>query len=124
MQQKVQSIRTEEDENDVNISFILCPSKRINESLTLVRAQFYDELLNDEVKGVHICTTEDTLPEEAFNMLKTINISKDEIDITATLGSYQLDVSDVPISEMKQMLPVLEKQNFDNQFTLNVALKA
>ena len=57
-------------------------------------------------------------------MLKTINISKDEIDITATLGSYQLDVSDVPISEMKQMLPVLEKQNFDNQFTLNVALKA
>jgi len=120
MRYKVRSIVLEENDKDLVISFVLLDPKLGASTLTLIRTQFYEELLNDEMKGVHISMTRDSLQEEVFNTLTSINISDDNIDISSSLDEYHLDVSDISAIDMKKMLLLLNKQNSDNQFTLNV----
>ena len=120
MRYKVRSIVLEENDKDLVISFVLLDPKLGASTLTLIRTQFYEELLNDEMKGVHISMTRDSLQEEVFNTLTSINISDDNIDISSSLDEYHLDVSDISAIDMKNMLLLLNKQNSDNQFVLNV----
>jgi hypothetical protein len=121
MKHKVQFISLEEDDKDLIVSFAVDDTAMGVKSLILVRTLFFEEVLDEEEKGVKVSLERDYFEQEDFNMLNNIKISDDEIWIKSTFREYQLDISNVQQSEIEDMVKLLKKQNYDNRFTIHIA---
>jgi len=110
-----------EDDKDLIVSFALDDSALGVRSLTLFRTLFYEELLDEEERGVHVSLEGVEAEDENRNMLKQISINEGEIEITSTFETYKIDTSQIAPSEVEEMLNLLRKQNHDNKFFIQVA---
>lgn len=120
MKRKVQLISLEEDDKDLIVAFALDDAKIGVKSLILHRTLFFEELLDEDEKGVNVSLEDDRFDQEHLNMLKEITISNDEISIKSSFREYKLDISSISQSDTKNMISLLKKQNYDNRFTINI----
>ncbi len=121
MKHKVQFISLEEDDKDLIVSFVVDDSETGVKSLILLRTLFFEEVLDEEERGVKVSMEGDYFEQEDFNMLNNIKINDDEIHIKSTFREYQLDISNIQRSEIEDMIKLLNKQNYDNKFTIHIA---
>ncbi len=118
---KVKFISLEENDKDLIMSFAVDDPTMGVKSLILLRTLFFEEVLDEEEKGVKVSLEGDYFEQEDFNILNNINISDDGIWIKSTFREYQLDISNVQKSEIEDMVKLLKKQNHDNRFTIHIA---
>ena len=90
-------------------------------SLILHRTLFFEEVFDEEERGVKVSMEGDYFDQEDYNLLKSIKINDDEIQIKSSFREYRLDVSNIPKIDIKDMLDLLKKQNYDNRFAIRVA---
>ena len=121
MTQRIQFLSLEEDEKDIIISFAIDDSDMLVKSLILYRTFSFEEFLDDEERGVKVSLDDDTFEQENYNTLESIKIKNDEIEIVATFRKYKLDISKIDKSDIDEMLRLLNKQNYDNRFTIDIA---
>ena len=121
MKHKVQFISLEEDDKDLIVSFAIDDGAEGVVSLILLRTLFFEELLDEEEKGVKVLLEDDYFEQEDINTLNSIDISNDEIGIKSIFREYKLDISRIPKSEIEDMVELLKKQNYDNRFTIHIA---
>ena len=117
----VQFITLDEDEKDLVVSYALADSNGGIRSLNLLRTLFFEELLDEEERGVNVWLEKDHFDDKARNMLIEIQIEENEISIHSTFRDYQLDISRVDREEIEEMIRILKKQNYDNRFTIRIA---
>ncbi len=110
-----------EDEKDLIVSFALEDSERGIKSLTLLRTLFYEELLGEEERGVHVSLEGVTNEKGNPNLLKRINIEDGKVEIFSSCNEFQIDTSQIKQSEIDEMMNLLRKQNHDNRFVIQVA---
>ena len=118
---KVKFITLEEDDKDLIVSFAVDDPPMGVKSLILLRTLFFEEVLDEEEKGVNVSLEGDYFEQDDFNILNNIKISDDGIWIKSTFKEYQLDISNVQKSEIEDMVKLLKKQNHDNRFTIHIA---
>lgn len=118
---KVKFISLEEDDKDLIVSFAVDDPPMGVKSLILHRTLFFEEVLDEEEKGVNVSLEGEYFEQEDFNILNNIKISDDGIWIKSTFREYQLDISNVQKSEIEDMVKLLKKQNHDNRFTIHIA---
>ncbi|MDX2504804.1 MAG: hypothetical protein QNL62_10050 [Gammaproteobacteria bacterium] len=53
-------------------------------------------------------------------MLDSILIDSKKIIIITSIKSYELDISNIEKEEIEEMVELLNKQNFDNRFSINL----
>ncbi len=121
MSYKVQFISLEEDEKDLIVSFAIDDSDMGVKSLILHRQLFFEEILDEEEKGVKVSLEGDSFRQEDFNMLKHIRIDDDKIEVVTPFREYQLDIVKIEKIEIKEMVKLLKKQNYDDRFTIHIA---
>ena len=121
MKHKVQFISLEEDDKDLIVSFTVDDPAMGEKSLILLRTLFFEEVLDEEKKGVKVSLEGDSFEQEDFNILNNIKISDDVIWIKSTFREYQLDITNVQKTEIEDMVKLLKKQNHDNRFTIHIA---
>lgn len=121
MKHQVQFISLEEDDKDLIVSFAIDDAAMGVKSLILSRTLFYEELLPEEERGVNVSLEGDHFEQEDFNMLKSIMIRHDEISISSTFGDYRLDISNITEPDIKDMIKLLKKQNYDDRFVMDIA---
>ena len=121
MKYKVQFLSLEEDDKDLIVSFALDDAEMGIMSLILLRTLFYEELMDKEERGVKVSLEGDEMEQEHLNVLKSITIRADEIEIKSLFREYHLDTSAIEEAEKKNMVDLLKKQNYDNRFTIQVA---
>ncbi len=121
MIQRAQFINCEEDDKDIIVSFALYDSETTIKSLILHRTFFFEEFLDENERGVNVSLEGDHFDQENFNTLKSIKIRKSDIEIVATFREYKLDISKIDKSDIDEMLSLLNKQNYDNRFTIDIA---
>jgi hypothetical protein len=117
----VQFISLEDYDKDIIISFALHDSVMGIKSLILHRTLFYENLLDDEERGVKVWLEGDSFDEEDFNMLHEIKVADQEIRIRSSFRSYQLDASEIDKKEIGEMVALLKKQNYDHRFKIDIA---
>ncbi len=120
MKHKVLFINLAEDDKDLIVSFALYDTEMGVKNLILHRTLFFEELLNEDEKGVNVLLEDDHFDQEHFNMLKEITISNDEISIQSSFREYNLDISSISESDKKEMISLLKKQDYDNRVTINI----
>ena len=120
MKYRVQFISLEEDENDLIVSFALDDPDLGVRSLILLRTLFYEELMDKDEQGVKVSMEGDDFENEYLNVLNSIRIGEDEIEIKSLFREYLLDTSKLEESERQEMVELLMKQNYDNRFTIHV----
>jgi len=120
MKHKVQFISLEEDEGDLIVSFAMDDPALGVKSLILHRAILFEQVLDEEEKGVKVSLEGDYFKHEDFNTLSHISISDDKIEIKTPFKEYQLDITGIEKSEINAMVKLLRKQNFDNRFVLQI----
>lgn len=121
MKHKVQFINLEEDDKDLIVSFAVDDSEMGVKSLILIRTLFFEEMLDEEEKGVKVSLEGDYFEQEDFNILNCIRITGDELWMKSTFREYQLDMSNIYKSEIEDLVKLLKKQNHDNRFTIYIA---
>jgi hypothetical protein len=121
MKHKVQFITLEEDDKDLIIGFAVEDLETDVKSLILLRTLFYEELMDEEERGVKVSLEGDDFEDEDRNTLIDIQIEGNDIAIKSTFREYQLDISGVDKAEIEGMIQLLKKQNYDNRFTMRVA---
>ena len=117
----VQFISLEEDDKDLVVSFALNDARGDIESLILLRTLFYEEYLDEDERGVKVSLENDEYEDEDRNVLVDIQIGNNEIVIRSTFREYSLDISRIEKAEIEDMVRLLEKQNYDNRFTMRIA---
>ena len=120
MKNKVQFISLEEDEKDLIVSFAIDDLDLGIKSLILLRTPFYEHLLAESDKGVNVSFEGDYSEQENYNMLDSISIDINKIIIISSIKNYELDISNVEKKEIEEMVELLNKQNFDNRFSINL----
>jgi len=121
MKYKVQFLSLEEDDKDLIVSFALDDAEMGVISLILLRTLFYEELMDEKERGVKVSLEGDEMELEHLNVLKSITIRADEIEIKSLFREYHLDTSTIEETEKKNMVGLLKKQNYDNRFTIQIA---
>jgi hypothetical protein len=121
MKHRVQFISLEEDDKDLIVSFALDDAEMGVTSLILLRTLFYEELIDEEERGVKVSLEGDDLEKEHLNVLNSIRIRPGVIEIKSLFREYQLDTSTIEESEIQSMVELLKKQNYDNRFTIHIA---
>ena len=121
MNHKVQFVSLEEDDKDLIVSFAISDLDLGIKSLILHRMLFFEEMLDEDERGVKVSLEDDWFEQEDFNTLVQINISNDEIVVRSTYREYKLDISRIPNADIEEMVKLLKKQNHDNRFTINIA---
>jgi hypothetical protein len=118
MKYKVQFISLEDSDEDIIISFALDDLAMEIKSLILHRTLFFENLLDEEERGVNVSLEGDSFDEEDLNMLQEIKIADQRIEIRSSFRNYQLDVSDIENSDIRNMVKLLKKQNYDHRFKI------
>jgi len=121
MKHGVQFISLEEDDKDLMVIFALDDPEFGVRSLILLRTLFYEELMDKEEQGVKVWMEGDDLEKEYLNVLNSIRIGEEEIEIKALFREYLLDTSKIEESEIQELLELLKKQNYDNKFAIRIA---
>ena len=121
MKHRVRFISLEEDEKDLIVSFALDDPDLGVRSLILLRTLFYEELMDKEEQGVKVSMEGDGFKKEYLNLLNSIRIGEEEIEIKSLYREYLLDTSKLEESEIQEMVGLLKKQNYDNRFTIHIA---
>jgi len=121
MKHRVQFISLEEDDKDLIVSFAIDDENLGVKSIILLRTLFYEELLDENERGVKVSLEDDYFEQENFNVLENITIEDKEIEIKATFREYRLDISKISKSDINEMITLLKKQNYDNRFTIQSA---
>lgn len=121
MKHKVQFISLEEDDKDLIVSFAIDDPEMGVKSLILLRTLFFEELLDEEERGVKVSLEGDNFEQEDFNTLNDIKLTDKEILIKSCFREYQLDISNITDSEIDDMVKLLQKQNYDNRFDIHIA---
>jgi hypothetical protein len=121
MSLQVQFISLEEDDKDLILSFAIDNKEMGIQSLILHRTLFFEELLDEEERGVKVSLENDYFEQEDFNTLTSIKISNQGILIKSKFREYELDLSRISKSEIEEILKLLRKQNYDNRFTIHIA---
>ena len=117
----VKFINLEETDKDLIISFAIEGLGFDINSLTLLRTLFFEEVLPEGERGVHVTYEGDLFEQEDFNMLSSIKISDGIAWIKSTFREYCLDISKLEKTDIEEMVELLKKQNYDNRFTINIA---
>lgn len=120
MKNIVQFISLEADDKDLIVSFAIDDVDLDIKSLILLRTPFYEHLIPESERGVNISLEGDYSEQDDYNMLNSITIDSEKIIILASLKNYELDISNIGKSEVEKMVKLLNKQNFDNRFTINI----
>jgi len=121
MKHKVQFVSLEEDDKDLIVSFAIDDPEMGVRSLILLRTLFYEELMDEEERGVKVSLEGDEFEQEYLNVLNSIKIRADVIEIVSLFREYQLDTSILEESEIQDMVELLMKQNYDNRFAIHIA---
>lgn len=121
MKHNVQFISLQEDDKDLIVAFVVDDAEMGSKSLILHRTLFFEELLDEEEKGVRVSLEGDAFDKEDLNMLNSFKISNDEIGIVSCFREYILDISNIDKSEIEEMIELLKKQNHDGRFTIDIA---
>ena len=114
-------ISLEETDKDLIVSFAIDNNETGISSLILHRTLFFEEMLPEEERGVHVTYGNDYYEQEDLNMLKSIKISDRNALIESTFREYKIDISKIEKEDIKEMLKLLNKQNYDKKFTLQIA---
>ena len=104
MRHNIQFISLDEDDKDLILSFAIKDEVYGVRSLILHRTLFFEELLDEEERGVKVSLEGDYFEQEDFNTLNSIKISDDETEIKTTFKEYQLDISRISSADIKDML--------------------
>ncbi len=118
---KIQFISLEEDDKDLIVSFAVFDGDIGIKSLILLRTLFYEELMDENERGVKVSFEDDYFEQENFNVLENIIIKNKGIEIKSTFREYKLDISKISKSDINEMISLLKKQNYDNRFTIQSA---
>ena len=112
MGREVQFISLEDDEKDILISFVILDKEIGVKSLILHRTFFFEEILGEEEKGVKVSLEGEVSEQDYLNTL---------IKIVSKFSEYNLDISRIDNADIDDMIKLLEKQNYDNRFTIEIA---
>ena len=118
---RVDFISLEEDDKDLIVSFAVEDENFGVKSLILHRTLFYEEIFDEEERGVKVSMEGENLEYEHLNMLQEIRIGNYEIEIVATQSKYMLEISRIDPTEIAEMIELVKKQNHDNRFVIHVA---
>ncbi len=118
---RVDFISLEEDDKDLIVSFAVEDENFGVKSLILHRTLFYEEIFDEEERGVKVSMEGENLEYEHLNMLQEIRIGNYEIEIVATQSKYMLDISRIDPTEIAEMIELVKKQNHDDRFVIHVA---
>ncbi len=118
---RVEFINLEEDDKDLIVSFAVEYENFGVKSLILHRTLFYEEIFDEEERGVKVSMEGENLEYEHLNMLQEIRIGNYEIEIVATQSKYMLDISRIDPTEIAEMIELVKKQNHDDRFVIHVA---
>jgi hypothetical protein len=119
--ERVEFFNLEEDENDLIVSFAIAHDYIGVKSLILHRTILYEEVLDEEDRGVRVSMEGENLKSDNRDLLQNFRIDDNEIEIVATFSKYNLDISRIDSSEVADMLELVRKQNHDERFTIQVA---
>ena len=114
-------ISLEETDKDIIVSFAIDNNNTGISSLTLHRNLFFEEILPEEKRGVHVTYESDRYEQEDFNMLKNIKISSEKVLIESSFRQYKVDISNIEKEEIYNMIETPSKQNYDERFELQIA---
>ncbi len=117
----VQFINLDEDDKDLILSFAVDDEGMGVKSLILHRTLFFEHFLDEEKRGVNVSFEGDSFDQEDINMLSNISIGTREIKVTTPFREYHLDMSRIEENEIEDAVELLEKQNYDNRFTIEIA---
>jgi hypothetical protein len=121
MRHEVQFISLEDDQKDILIACVI-PDKEIGlKSLILHRTFLFEEILGEEEKGVKVSLEGEESEQDYLNTLIKIQINNKEIKIVSKFSEYNLDISRIDDTDIDDMIKLLEKQNYDNRFTIEIA---
>ncbi len=118
---RVDFISLEEDDKDLIVSFAVEDENFGVKSLILHRTLFYEEIFDEEERGVKVSMEGENLEYEHLNMLQEIRIGNYEIEIVATQSKYMLEISRIDPTEIAEMIELVKKQNHDDRFVIHVA---
>jgi hypothetical protein len=120
MKHKVEFISLEDSDKDIIVSFAIDDFEMGVKSLILHRTLFFEYLLEEAERGVKVSLEGDYFDDEDFNILHEITIADHQIDIKSSFRSYELDVSGIEEREIRDMVRLLNKQNYDNRFQIHL----
>ena len=117
----VDFVSLEDDDKDIIVSFAIPDDKAGIKSLILHRTLFFEELLPDQERGVRVSLEGELFTEEVPNILKSIELSDQEVEINAMCRSYVVDISKISAKDMSDLKLLVKKQNYDHRFQIKNA---
>lgn len=103
-----------DEEPDLIVSFVIMDTAGAD-SVTLMRTPKYEIFEDVAERGLRVYRDYDA---DLTSIVSRIRIDGHVISIDGSNSAYQLDVSNVEDAELKDMMPVLAKMNFDTSFDL------
>jgi hypothetical protein len=107
-------------EPDLCVSFAI-PTRQDSfevECLILSRSPGYEEFVGPEEHGVRVSFDRDILDGKGLLQVFKYSAEEKTVFIQAEWAKYELDVSDAEREDLKEMVRVLRKMNFDQKFKL------
>jgi hypothetical protein len=118
MKYTVDFMSFEEDDKDLIISFAIPDEALGVKSLILHRTLFFEEVLDEEEKGVKVSLEGEEYENETLNTLVKIEIKGPEVIICSKFSEYVLDLSRIDASDKSHLIRLLMKQNHDERFLI------
>jgi uncharacterized protein YlaN (UPF0358 family) len=114
----VRFISIEDDDPDLLLSFALDNEETGIISLILHRCPKYEVLLDTHERGVHV--TMEGEEEYEDDLLESISFKDNLVRVKSQRNEYNVDTGRVDEDEIKEMLAMLQKMNFDSSFIIDV----
>ena len=118
MKYTVDFMSFEEDDKDLIISFAIPDEALGVKSLILHRTLFFEEILDEEERGVKVSLEGEKCENAFLNTLLKIEIKDTEVIICSKFSEYVLDLSKIEASDKSHMIRLLMKQNYDERFLI------
>ena len=118
MKYTVDFMSFEEDDKDLILSFAIPDEALGVRSLILHRTLFFEEVLNEEERGVKVSLEGEECEDSFLNTLVKIEIEDTEVIICSKFSEYALDLSKINAADKSHMIRLLMKQNYDEKFLI------
>ncbi len=116
---KLLFISIEDEKPDLILSFAFHDEISGVKSLILQRAPSLEFALPDDERGVKVSMEGDYEYEK--NLLQKVNITNGTIHLLAQHGEHEVDISTLSENDISAMVEIINKQNFDSNFIVNIA---
>lgn len=116
---KLLFISIEDEKPDLILSFAFHDEIFGVKSLILQRAPSLEFALPDYERGVEVSMEGD--PEYENNLLQKVDTINGTIHLLAQHGEHEVDISSLSENDVSGMVDIINKQNFDSNFTVNIA---